>query len=105
MLQALHSDVDHFLLELDTCFGISELVDKETDTPSKLAQQDAPAHNAFKHLSQADISREAAAASTAAARFRLSAGQADQAAQRARQEMQLHRASSKDAARCGFTSM
>lgn len=98
MLQALHSDVDNFLLELDTCFGVAELLD--TDTTLSDVRSAQSGQQAFTHLTQADISREAAAASTAAARYRLSAGQAAQAAQRARQDMQSCRAASKEAAWC-----
>lgn len=106
-LQDLHTDIDALLLDLDSNFGLAELVDEPAMTPTTAdrlrtaasLQDQRPAGE----LSTAELAREAAATSAAAGRSRAAAAHAAQLMQRARGEMVSDRAKAAASAECAFT--
>ena len=103
LVQSLHTDVDHFLLDLDTNFGVLELMDDAelagAAGPARvqLAAQPLPA---LANMSNAELTREAAAMATAATRYKLEAEHAACNAERARADMQTLRRDSLRTAEC-----
>jgi hypothetical protein len=89
MVQNLHSDIDTLLLNLDSGFGIAELVDKAEAVPAPmsctLCKQNEP--TPLRELTTAEVAREAAATCAAASRFSMAADDAKKLAERARNEM------------------
>jgi hypothetical protein len=103
-VQSLHADIDSFLLDLDTNFGIMELMDDADSavvggTPAAQHLQVQP-RESLAGLDDAEIAREAAATSSAATRFKMAAEHAAHLAERAHTDMQTHRREALRAAEC-----
>ena len=103
-MQSLHKDIDTLLLDLDTSFGVMELL----DDAELLSFCEASKSRAKKHTPKetatppedGELTREAAATSAAAARFKVAADEASKLAQRARAEMEARRQDAIYAATC-----
>lgn len=102
--------MDSLLFDLDSSFGIVELLDDDElldfhNSQNEIAVQRRLSANEASGAtySDGDIVREAAATSAAAARFEMAAQQAAQLSQRAKQEMDLRRAAAAEAAKYAST--
>lgn len=103
-MQGLHADIDSFLLDLDTNFGVMELLDDQelaaTGMRDGAVSPPIQPRPSLAGMDDAAIAREAAAMSTAATRLHMDAQHAAELAERARLDMQAHRQDAVKAAKC-----
>lgn len=107
-MQNLHSDIDALLLELDSSFGVMELLhDSDLQSFCDSSQKRSVKTRRVQHTADehdGHLTREAAATSAAASRFKMAAEQSAQLAARARSEMQARRRDAVTAATCAAPS-
>ena len=92
----MHTDIDALLLDLDSNFGLAELLDDPSKQPSNSERLRAAASlqdlKPVGELSTEELAREAAATAAAAGRSRAAAAHALQLVRRARADMMSDRA-------------